>query len=214
MTNIIKELHGFPQVSIIVMALVVMAVAESLFNSRVEKDIPSRPLVDFPLVLGDWVGNQQPMIASIVDFLKVSDYAMVDYKSDGHLVNLYIAYYQSLDEEAFPHTPRKCIPAGGWEIETLSEIELGQREARRVKIVKGGNTQIVYYWYQQGDDSVAGEYQLKWNTMLRSLWEGRTDTSLVRLTTPVANDESDNEGDARLMAFARDLEFELIRRLN
>ena len=214
MNKIINEFQRYPQVSIVVVALAAMAIIVNFYNSRVKIDTPSRPLIDFPLVLGEWKGSQKSIIPSIVDFLKVADYAMVDYKSDGHLVNLYIAYYQSLDEEAFPHTPRKCIPAGGWEIETLSKVALGSREARRVKIVNGGNTQIVYYWYQQGDDSVAGEYQLKWNTMLSSLWEGRTDTSLVRLTTPVANDESDNEADARLMAFARDLEFELIRRLN
>lgn len=214
MNKIINEFQRYPQISIVVVALVAMAITVNFFNSRVKTDTPSRPLIDFPLVLGEWKGSQKSMITSIVDFLKVSDYALIDYKSNGHQVNLYIAYYQSLDEEAFPHTPRKCIPAGGWEIETLSKVALGSREARRVKIVNGSHTQIVYYWYQQGANSIAGEYQLKWNTMLRSLREGRTDTSLVRLTTLVLDDESDNEADARLVAFAQDLEFDLTRRLN
>ena len=118
------------------------------------------------------------------------------------------------DDVAGDRVPEAGIAAGGWEIETLSKVALGSREARRVKIVNGSHTQIVYYWYQQGANSVAGEYQLKWNTMLRSLREGRTDTSLVRLTTLVSDGESENEADARLVAFAQDLDLDLSRRLN
>ena len=50
--------------------------------------------------------------------------------------------------------------------------------------------------------------------MLRSLDERRTDTSLIRLTTPIGRDESDAEADIRLQAFAEALDSELDARFN
>jgi len=214
MTSVKNELSKHPQLSYILVALVLMLAIVSYFDARAEQDTPSKPLLDFPLVLGNWVGRSQPMNISIVDFLKVSDYTLADYISSDQRVNLYIAYYQSLDEEAFPHSPRQCIPGGGWEIVSVSDKMLPQREVRRVKIERNGYTQLVYYWYQQGSDSLAGEYQLKWNTMLRSLSEGRTDTSLVRLTTLIAKEESESDADARLISFIENLDHELAYRLD
>lgn len=213
MDKIILEFRKFPQMSAILGMMLVAGLLIHYFDSRVVKTNFSRPVVDFPLTLGEWVGNSQSMTVGIVDFLKLSDYALIDFSSDDQKVNLYIAYYQSLGDEAFPHSPRKCIPGGGWEIETISNIDLEHRQVRRVKITRGNANQIVYYWYQQGADSVADEYHLKWNTMLRSLTQGRTDTSLIRLTTPLSPGESESSADARLARFAIALEGELANRL-
>lgn len=214
MSNVTRDFKRYPQVSVVLILMVLAGLLIQYFDSRVKQKNFTRPVADFPLVLRGWVGNSQALTVSIVDFLQVSDYALIDYRLNDQLVNLYIAYYASLDEEVFPHSPRKCIPAGGWEIETINDIQLGQRKVRRVKIIKENNTQIVYYWYQQGSDSIAGEYQLKWSTMLRSMKEGRTDTSLVRLTTLISNGESERDADTRLEMFAKDLHHELETRLN
>jgi len=210
----LKEIKSYPQIALIVVALAFMLAVVNYLDLRAKRQMPSRPLLDFPLVMDDWVGQSHPMSVSIVAFLKLSDYILVDYKSSDQIVNLYIAYYQSLDEETFPHSPRQCIPGGGWEIVDLSDLKLGDREVRRVKIERKGYTQIVYYWYQQGADSIADEYHLKWNTMLRSLWDGRTDTSLVRLTALVEKGESESDVDARLISFVDTLNKELALRLD
>lgn len=208
------DFKRYPQLACILIAVAIMAAGLKLYDPARGNRVDENPLAGFPLVIDGWSGDSRSMNSGIVDFLNLSDYLLIDYQSAADRVNMYIAYYRSLNDEAFPHSPRKCIPGGGWEIDAIDDIRLAQREVRRVKITRDGYTQLVYYWYQQGSDSMADEYRLKWNTMLRSLGERRTDTSLVRLTTLIDRGESEAVADARLRSFATALDSELAARFN
>lgn len=198
--------------TIFVLVLITTGVVENI-KSREVPIVEKLPLLDFPLSISNWAGKFQAIEVNIIEFLEISDYTMINYQRGNDVINLYIAYYDSLQNNAFPHSPRKCIPGGGWEIDTLQTIEAGNKQVRRVSIQRNSQRQIVYYWYQQGDKSLPDEYQLKWNTFLRSLNEGRTDTSLVRLTIPVDNTDLESSADEKLVLFLQELEPEIKQRL-
>jgi EpsI family protein len=127
----------------------------------------------------------------------------------GHVVNFYSAYYASQRKGESVHSPRSCLPGGGWEIQSLTQrdipgVKVGEVPLRvnRVLISYGEQKQVVYYWFQQRGRVITNEYLVKWYLFWDALTRNRTDGALVRLTTIVTEGEEIPAADARLSAFA------------
>ena len=92
---------------------------------------PSRKdFSSFPISFNDWQGKGDRLDQIYIDALKFDDYIIADYmRHDGRPVNFYVAYYASQRKGESAHSPRTCIPGGGWEITSLT-----QREIKGVKI--------------------------------------------------------------------------------
>lgn len=206
----------------LVASVVVLAVAAlgSMAIGERQEDIPPRAdFLDFPLHIGDWQGRRDTMDIEFIDALKFTDYVMVDYqRAGGDAVNFYVAYYESQRKGESAHSPRSCMPGGGWEISTLSQRAVpgaavnGQPlVVNRTQVAKGDFKQLVYYWFQQRGRVITNEYLVKWYLFWDALVRNRTDGALVRLTTMVGPGEAWEKADARLEAFARDVEGQLQR---
>jgi EpsI family protein len=135
---------------------------------------------------------------------------LADYQDDaGPPVNLYVAYYDSQRKGEAVHSPRSCLPGGGWQLRdfnqrTLSNVKIGGRPLRvnRTLIELGDQRQLVYYWFQQRGRIVTNEFAVKWYLFWDALTRHRTDGALVRLivTLPAAGNEAD--ADRRLADLA------------
>ena len=106
------------------------------------------------------------------------------------------------------HSPRSCIPGGGWEISDLSEIAIDGTDTNgqplnvnRVVIQKGSAKQLVYYWFDQRGRQMTNEYLVKWMIFWDALTRNRTDGALVRVTTMVRPGEDLASADERLSLF-------------
>lgn len=200
-------------------ALLAFALAGSSVVAGRAELLPERQkFVLFPMHIGEWQGAEAPLDLSVLGALKLDDYLNADYLSEhsGATVNFYVAYYASQRKGASAHSPRSCIPGGGWEIDSIEPRELdlagpdgNPLTVNRVVISRGVARQIVYYWFQQRGRVVTNEYLVKWYILVDSLLRHRTDGALVRLVTPVGKDESEADADARLLRFAHAVEPEL-----
>jgi exosortase D (VPLPA-CTERM-specific) len=167
-------------------------------------------LVDFPLQLGEWKGVSSPMERQYLDALALDDYVMADYTTvDRHPVNVYVAYYLSPKKGRSSHSPKQCIPGGGWEITSfeptrIDHVSGGQpgQEINRVVVQKDGHKQIVYYWFKQRDRWITSEYLVKFFLFWDSLTRHRADGALVRLVSIVHPGEEEASADGRLQAMA------------
>ena len=104
--------------------ILVAAVAVSVFAlPEREEIIPDRKnYAEFPLELNGWSGRKGSIEKLVLDSLKLTDYSMIDYRGeDGGLVNFYSAYYDSQKKGSSVHSPRSCIPGGGWRITSLDD---------------------------------------------------------------------------------------------
>ena len=187
------------------------AILSSLLPDR-EEVVPARvAFAQFPGELGGWQGRVDRLESIFVDALKFDDYLLADYTGPGGArVNLYAAYYGSQRKGASVHSPRTCIPGGGWEIGGLSQrtIEGASINGRpltvnRAVIRKGESAQLVYYWFQQRGRVMTNEYLVKWYLFQDALNRQRTDGALVRLTTDVPPGSDAVEADRRLAELAR-----------
>jgi len=191
--------------------LLLAAAAGTLSLSQRAEAIPNRAeFTEFPDSLGEWQGKRDRLEQIYLDTLKLTDYVISDYRNPaGDWVNIYVAYYESQRAGESVHSPRSCIPGGGWEIKGHSLVPVEGASVsgaplvvNRVEIQKGENKQLVYYWFQQRGRVITNEYLVKWFLFWDSLTRNRSDGSLVRLTTFIREGEDWAKADARLATFA------------
>ena len=190
--------------------LAITAVLTVSIGQRTEI-VPTRETFSrLPMAIGQWQGKREQMEPIYIDALKFDDYILADFlDSNKNYVNLYVAYYGSQRKGESVHSPRTCIPGGGWQITSFSQHRIdgvataGQAlMVNRAVIQQGENKQLVYYWFQQRGRIITNEYLVKWFLFWDALTRNRSDGALVRLTTFVAPGKSLEESDMQLNAFA------------
>jgi len=192
----------FPLISVLLLVTIAIFTIKPL--GSLEDYIPERKSFnEFPPTLANWSGKPINMDQQTIDFLGLSDYILMDFNSPDNLssVNFYVAYYQTQKHGAVPHSPKLCIPGGGWLITDIGESKVSGVELIRVVISRGEIKQLVYYWYRQRGKNIANEYELKWNTFMGAFQSRRTDGALVRLTTVINPMETMDLADKRLQNF-------------
>ena len=213
--NCLTHERSMPKPYLVVLLLMVItAVSMFVLPERVDSIPERKGFLVFPEKLDHWVGNSIRMDKLTLDALNLDDYIMSNYVSmEGQgLVNLYVGYYETQRADKVPHSPKACIPGGGWLISSASEILLPELQVgnavlnvNRMVIEKGGTRQLVYYWLQQRDRVVVNQWAVKFYLLVDSIVKSRTDGALVRLTTPIGERETLLDGDKRLTAFASQL---------
>lgn len=191
--------------------LVAVAVLGLQFlDNRVETLPKRQPLASFPLVLDGWSAQERSLDPLVESALGVDDYILANFSKERNApVNFYVAFYESQRKGTSPHSPRVCIPGGGWEIAQFerSAVSLdGPGRAlpiNRLVIEREREKLLVYYWFDQRGKAFANEYKMKAHLLLDAVSINRTDGALVRVTTPLAAGESLEAADERLASFVR-----------
>jgi EpsI family protein len=168
--------------------------------SHGEKIVRHPPLRELPYALGSWTGTEQPFEERIVEAVGVSDYTNRIYSSQpAGLAQLYVGYYASQRTGDTIHSPKNCLPGAGWDpIQsgyTRISIPGGRQIVVNEYVVQQGlDKELVFYWYQDRGRVIASEYSAKFWMVADAISRNRTDGALVRLVTPM----NDNEVDARV----------------
>jgi exosortase D (VPLPA-CTERM-specific) len=191
--------------------LVPVLLASFQIETRQELFPPRASFTDFPMQLDGWEGETLTMEAAYRDALRFDDYLLADYRKGAEPpVNFYVAYYQSQRKGQSAHSPRTCIPGGGWEITSLQPMEIDGPESvgtplivNRALIQKGDDKQVVFYWFQQRGRTLTNEYLVKFYLLWDALTRNRTDGALIRLVAPVPPGGDPNATDQSLIAFAK-----------
>lgn len=179
-----------------------------LVDERTEIRPYHPPLASFPVLLGDWHGQEGSLPADVLKALELSDYWLADYKrpADPAPVNLYIAYYASQRVGTTTHSPSNCIPGGGWKIDsrgirTVNLADGAPLRLTRLVVRRGEDAQVVYYWFDERGRDLTETTIAKWYLLQDSVFMHRTDGALVRLVTPLIRGESEEAADKRLGGF-------------
>lgn len=196
-------------------ALATVAVLSFAMPAPVD-DIPARAsFTDFPLKLGEWSGKSERFERKFVDALNFDDYLLANYQKAPTTppINLYVGYYATQRADKVPHSPRACLPGGGWKITDFDTTALPSDgktdrslQVNRAVISNGVHKQLVYYWFQQRGRRVTSEYMVKWHLLWDSVSRHRSDGALVRIMTIVTPTEDIAEADRRLTGFLQQLE--------
>ena len=188
----------------------IIAIPASIYFSEREDLVPDRnDFFDFPLQYSGWEGRLKALDADVLDKLKLTDYLIGDFSKENetHPVNFYVAWYEEQRKGASIHSPKSCLPGGGWQIKshTIKGLSLSDNKNKlyvnRVNMKMGNHNQLVYYWFEGRGRNITNEYLAKWYIFWDSLTRSRTDGALVRLVTYVPDGVDINEADNRLFGF-------------
>jgi EpsI family protein len=173
-------------------ALLLVAFFGLHFRSASEGVALRKSFDSFPESVGGWKGHDDTLLdADTLNMLKMSDYLLRRYVDPaGRSMWLYVGYWQSQRRGADIHSPKNCLPAGGWEpVETTRlTVPIAGAAPMTVNyylIQKDRQMQVVIYWFQAQGTVVAGELDAKIAMVSSAILKNRTDGALVRISSPV-----------------------------
>lgn len=198
-----------PSAAMITAAVLSVAVAASwqAVPAREAVIVDRDPFAAFPTRLGRWQAGP-PMILDpeVERILGAQDYHAVVLRAPDTSapIDLFLVWYKD-QMQGGVHSPEVCLPGGGWEIAQLEQLDkteefgMGQRfTLNRAVIQQGLERQLVYYWFEQQGQRTASGFEAKFQLMVGKLTNGRNDSGMVRLITPIRPDESLEDAEARL----------------
>jgi EpsI family protein len=205
--NVDSKLRKIPLSFSLVGVMVFMVFVLSVTLPEREELVPERlNFTEFPMQIDKWQGKTDSLESIILDELRLNDYIMADYTDGVSAINFYVAYYESQRKGQSAHSPRTCLPGGGWKISKFGSVNINETgkyslAVNRVVIAKGEYKQLVYYWFQGRGRDITNEYLVKWFIFWDSLVKHRTDGALVRLTTVLQPGQSIGDADKKLREF-------------
>lgn len=165
-----------------------------------EKNLVVPHLENIPSQLGSWrTVSEDALDEGVRDYLRPDSYILRDYgnTANGASMNLFVAWFKSLQSGYGPHSPAVCLPGSGWLVrqQTILNLSVPGRETPIPvnKFVLERNTQhiLVLYWYQNDRNVWAQELQGKLRLLPDLIKYKRSDVSLVRLVEPLQTDGAD-----------------------
>lgn len=205
----LPSIRAVPLPLFVTLALCLLSLGvEILPSARPLPDLTRNEFLSFPHNIGAWTSTEVPIEQQTVVELRNPDLLSRNFTlgAAGEPVNVFVAYYASLGNGATIHSPRACIPAGGWEIEQMSRTPLNTRasgrlvpqEAVRLIIRRGQERQLVYYWFEIGGQSTISEYSAKFDLFMGAITRNRSDGALVRFVTPIAGTDGLAQAEQRI----------------
>lgn len=170
---------------------------------------PSRsPLASLPEKLGPWSGTDIEISQEVRDILGNGEFVQRVYQNsaaDEPTVDLFVAYFPTQRAGDTIHSPKHCLPGAGWlpvasARRAITPAGRPPFEVNRYIVGKGTERQLVLYWYWAHDRAVASEYWAKFYLVADSIRMNRSDGALVRVNTPIAHGETEEQAQKRLMS--------------
>ena len=205
--------RAVPKTLLMAMALIAVAALANNFTPSRDLIKPERKdFLDFPLSIEGYRGQRERLSTVELDVLKLDDYIYANFSDETNRpINFYVAWHDIQGRGTVStHSPRSCMPGGGWNITEFDEKILdglgpngGPLPVNRAVIKKGEQAQVVYYWFHQRGRTLTNEFAIKWFIFYDGITRRRTDGGLVRFVAPMQPGEAIEDVDRRLTQFIR-----------
>ncbi len=210
---------GFSRPMALTLSLILMFATSACAMNRMETKfiVPERKaFAEFPLEINEFRGKRLSLSKSVLKYLSLDDYLNAVYsdRASDQKIYVFIPYYRTQKPYHSVHAPLSCLLGSGWEL-------VGSRR-RQVSVSQGGPINVMmmtmkkedkrllalYFYFQRGRI-----YTSPWANKLYLMWDAltrrRTDGALVRVETPMARGQSDEEAFRVLENFINDLWLDL-----
>lgn len=144
-----------------------------------------------PYFLSGWSGQELSFTERALEVLGADTTLLRVYKRpDGQEASLFIAYFDSQKYGSQIHSPKHCLPGGGWNIVNREKhdfaFENGERlKLNRMLISDGRNSQLMYYCFLTRSGILTNEFMLKADLVLNSILRRPTDAAIIRVIFPL-----------------------------
>jgi EpsI family protein len=145
-----------------------------------------------PATVDGWTSQDFALSANVARVLDADRVLQRLYRRrDGREVMVFVAYFAQQAVNSQIHSPRHCVPGGGWRVVRVDQEVLslpsGPQTAARMLVSRNGQEQQLDYWFRTRSGSLTGEYALKWDLVRNALAGRPTDALFVRYSADVAD---------------------------
>lgn len=174
---------------------------------------PDRP-ADFsliPLETDKYFGTEHRFEEFAYEVLKADTSTLRQYRdNDGNSFWLFIAYFSSQKYGAQIHSPKHCLPGGGFKIINIEPytVPLGdgnQLVVNRLLIANERRKELMLYWYETRSGVISKEFGLKLDLMKNSVRLLPTDAAICRITVPLSLNDDFDIATEKALEFIRDI---------
>lgn len=154
----------------------------------------NRSLAEIPQRQGGWrMIGQARFDKRVLEVLQPTDYLYRTYVDDqGHRLTLYLGYHDGGPDSGPIHSPKHCLPGGGWQVLSTAAgvLTVGEEKINLVKAVyqNGQSKELFLYWFQVKGKTLANEYALKLAEVTNSIFHNRKDSAFIRISVPFEDD--------------------------
>lgn len=196
------------QQAIILAAVILIAGIFGNFLRFVEQ-MPDQP-ADFgkvPMSTDGYLAEEHRFSELSYDVLQADTTTLRRYIGpDGGSLWLFIAYFSSQKYGSQIHSPKHCLPGGGWRIEHIEPYKLAldngpARDINRLIIAEADRKELMFYWFETRGGSIRNEFGLKFDLMKNSLVLRPTDAAIIRLTLALEPGENIDAATARAVEY-------------
>ena len=139
--------------------------------------------------MAGFTGVDNPALTDrILAVLRPTSYISRTYRKPGLQADLFISYYAQQRAGESMHSPKNCLPGGGWEIWDYGSAEIpvnGQNfKVNKFAISNAGQRMLVLFWELSKGRVIASEYAGKVLLASDALLQNSTAASIVRIIVP------------------------------
>lgn len=160
-----------------------------------------------PYERGNYFSDERRFDSASYEILKADTTTLRYFRGpDQTTLWLFVAYFSSQEYGSQIHSPRHCLPGGGWRIDGGVQpfqmtIAGSTFEANRMNIVFREQRQLMLYWFETRTGKIRNEFSLKFDLMKNALMRSPTDAAIVRVTIPILSGESIESATTRATQF-------------
>jgi EpsI family protein len=168
--------------------LLAITIALSVW-SRVSTPLPlAMPLSSIPETWRGFQASEERLPEADAAMLRPTVYLARVYRRRESTLGLLVAYFDHQEIGKSIHSPKTCLPQGGWDVVESSVLTVPVESSRApinlYRIQRGDQSPAVYYWYQSRSAIFASEYQGKLALALDHVMHRRSAAAIVRVTVP------------------------------
>lgn len=176
---------------LVLLVLVAAGLLANFVRFSQVKPKQSPHLENIPFLLSDWTGQELYFTQSSLEVLNADTTLLRVYKNQrGQEASLFIAYFNSQKYGSQIHSPKHCLPGGGWNIMVREKEEFQLQDGEKVPfnrmlISDGRESQLMYYCFLTRGGILTNEFMLKADLVLNSVLRRPTDAAIIRIIFPL-----------------------------
>ncbi len=164
-------------------------------HELIAPEIPK--LTTLPKQFGPWHSARETTFdEGTLKVLRPTDYLMRTYtNSQGTPITLYIGYHNGSPSAGPIHSPKNCLPGGGWEFKSTESIPMTAQNSTinviRAVLTKDGQDTTFYYWYQVRGEVITSDLDMKIAEFKGMVIDKRKDAAFVRISISAHDKEQE-----------------------
>jgi EpsI family protein len=150
-----------------------------------------------PVFINGWYGKDIEIDKQTLEILETEDVLMREYKKEQDPPVLLCIVYASNNRKV-SHPPEVCYKGSGWSLEekipvvfSIKSGEFPEFSAIKLIIEKADQRQLVLYWYKCNSVYATNYYKQQINIVKNQIMTGNSTSGLVRISTPIVNNDED-----------------------